>query len=186
MRFTLSIALSLFLTSAIALAGDAPAKQVDNPEYASWSGFKPGTWIRLVTTSEAAGQTTTMKTTHKLIEVGPEKAVVETTMVTVAMGQEFAMPAQRRDVPAKVTVTEGASDAPKVEKTEGDGDVEVGGKKVAAHWVSTKVETSGMVMVSKTWLAKSIPGGLVRMESTVQGPVSSKSTQVVEDWKAAD
>jgi hypothetical protein len=72
----------------------------------------------------------------KLVELTPAKAVVEIGMVTGGN----KLPAQKREIPAKLE-TEAAKDAkaPKASKpAEGNEDIDVGGKKVKAHWVESK------------------------------------------------
>lgn len=172
--------------------GDKPAtpratKKIDNPEYAQWAVFKVGAFVELTTESNQGGMSSTLKMAHKLLELTAEKAVVETTMTTVAGGQEMAMPAQKRDVPKVVEVPDvqvpetKPVDAPKVK--EGEETIEVGGKKVACKTFETTMEFSGMQTWRKTWTSKEIPGQTAKMESKTEGKVgevtissSSKTT----------
>lgn len=172
------LAVAAIIVSTVATTD---AQQVDNPEYKSWSGFKAGAWVKFKMVSEAGGTKTEMEQTVKLVEMTPAKAVVETGMV--AAGNK--LPAQKRDIPAKITIeTAKAPKDVKVSKpAEGDEDVDVGGKKVKAHWVESTTEASGYKTVAKVWQAKGVPGGTVKMEARTTGAVSSKTSMVMTEWK---
>src|SRR5262249_30282313 len=83
-RITVASALLLALT-----AGRTAAQEtVDNPEYATWSKFKPGTSVTYKSTTTAAGMMTEATMTITLVEVATDKVVLETSGVTKAMGME--------------------------------------------------------------------------------------------------
>ena len=155
--------------------------QVDNPEYARWSGFKTGAWVKFRMVTEASGTKTEMEQTVKLVELTPAKAVVETGMVMAGN----KLPAQKREIPAKIQTE--AAKAPKDAKVskpaEGDEEIDVGGKKVKAHWVESTTETGGNKTVAKVWQAKAVPGATVKMETKTTGAVISKSSLVATEWK---
>src|SRR5262249_13962223 len=54
-------------------------EKIENPQYKSWAGFKPGTTVvhRTVTKATGADGETVTTSTYKLIELTPDKAVVE-------------------------------------------------------------------------------------------------------------
>ena len=173
MRSTLAIPV-LFASLAF-LGGTAMAEDtVPNPEYQNWSSFKVGASATLAMTSQSGETTTTTKMTTKLLELTEEKAVVETAMTMTVGGKDMEMPAQKRDVPAKVAKTEPSKEAPP-KTTEGDEDVTVGDQKIACHWVEVTIKNDTMTMTSKTWTSKSVPGGTVKMESTTD-MAGTKST----------
>src|SRR5262245_4411192 len=79
-------------------AGPAPGQEtVDNPEFASWSKFKPGTSVTFKSSTTANGMASEVTMTITLVEVGADKVVLETSGVTKAMGMEFKLPASKRD-----------------------------------------------------------------------------------------
>ena len=164
----------------VATAVTADAQQIDNPEYKNWSGFKPGAWVKFKSTSEAAGTKSETEQTTKLLEVTPAKAVVEITMV--AMGNK--MPPHKREIPAKITPQATKTDGAKAAKVaEGDEDVDVGGKKVKAHWTESTTEMSGSKTVSRVWQSKSVPGGMVKLQANSTGAMTSKTSMVATEWK---
>jgi len=154
--------------------------QIDNPEYQRWSPFKAGAYVKFKMTSEASGNKNEMEQTYKLLEITPAKAVVEITMV--AMGSK--MPAQKRDIPAKIT-PEAAKDpkAQVVKAAEGNEDVDVAGKKLKAHWVESTGDMQGTKTVSRVWQVKTVPGGMVKMETRTSGSMASKTSMVATEWK---
>ena len=168
------LAVVALVLSTVAVA-DA---QVDNPEYKSWSGFKAGAWVKFKMVTEASGTKTEMEQTVKLVDLTPTKAVVETGMVMAGN----KLPAQKRDIPAKITPE--SAKLPKTSKpAEGDEDVDVGGKKVKAHWVESTTEAGGNKTVAKVWQAKAVPGGTIKMEARTTGAVTSKTSMVATEWK---
>ena len=173
---------TLLAVVAIILSSVAMAEaQVDNPEYKRWSGFKPGAFVKFKMVTEASGTKTEMEQTLKLIELTPAKAVVEMTFVSAGT----KMPAQSREIPAKIK-TEAPTDpkAAKVAKVaEGNEDVDVGGKKVKAHWVESTLDTGGNKTVSKVWQATSVPGGTLKMQANTTGAMTSKTSMVATEWK---
>ena len=147
---------SLFVAALICVGGSfCLGQQVDNPQYKSWAKFKPGTAVTMKT--DAAG--TTIETTTTLVEVTPEKVVVESKMKMAGM-EGMDMPATKMDIPAKVAQAAGGTATGPAPVTK-DEEVEVAGKKY-----KTKVtETKSGDTVSKTWTSDEVPGMMVKMES---------------------
>ena len=64
---------------------------------------------------------------------------------------------------------------------EGDEEIEVGGKKLKAHWIQMSMEQAGKKMSAKIWLCKEIPGGMAKNEITPEGAtVPTMKFQAVE------
>jgi hypothetical protein len=159
------------------------AEQVANPAYAHWSSFKVGSSVTLngemkMNNPAAANMPpATMTMTRKLVELTPEKAVVEVTVSMKAMGRDMNQPAKRMDIPAKV-------DADKVDETgmfsdpemkdaktdvkKGEEEIDVLGKKLKCKWVECTVTKGKMTMHVKAWASDEIPGGLVQSESKAE------------------
>ena len=175
MKTFLTVAAIIF--STVAMAG----AEVDNPEYRSWSGFKAGAWVKFKMVSEANGVKTEIEQTVKLVELTSAKAVVETGMVMAGN----KLPAQKREIPAKITIeaTKDAKAAKPAKLGEGDEEINVGGKKVKAHWVESTTETGGYKTAAKIWQAKGVPGGTVKMEAKTTGAATSNTSMVATEWK---
>lgn len=172
------------LVVSLALPVSARAEQVENPEYKMWSGFKPGSSVTMKMVSEAAGNTTEMEMTHTLVEVNGDKAVVETKTKMVVAGNTMDMPAQKRDIPAKVDKVEGQEPEKKPEVKESKESIEVGGQKVDCKKTETTSEANGMTMHATVWMCEQIPGHMAKMESTSEGQMSSKTSMVAVKWEA--
>jgi hypothetical protein len=164
------------------LAGGAvcsAADQIDNPQYTAWAKFKPGTSVTTKMVSDAAGQKTEMEITTTLVEVTAAKLVLEAKTSMSAGGQKMEMPAQKTDVAAKVdkpAAVAVAPDAPKGEVKESTDEVEVMGKKVKCKVMETKTTANGMNINSKTWTSDEIPGGMVKMETKMDGAMTGTTT----------
>ncbi|MBL8990861.1 MAG: hypothetical protein JNJ48_04695 [Phycisphaerae bacterium] len=177
----------LFLPVAAIVCCVSPvlaADKIDNPEYKQWSAYKAGTSVTMKTDSEAAGNKSSMSMTTKLVEVTGDKVVLETVMTIDAGGQKMDMPAQKRDVPAKIekpaeTKTDEKAPKPKT----GEEEIEVAGKKYKAKWTETTTEQNGMKSIAKVWTSDEVPGTVLKMESKTTGAMEATSKGVVTEIK---
>jgi len=191
---TLLFLTALLLLAAPARAEDAPkTKKIANPEYASWSKFKVGAYAELTSVSEAMGQKTTTKMTHKLVELTEEKAVVETSMSSEGIPAEYAPKPTRRDVPKEIVVPVAPpapeGDQPKPEVKEGEETIDVAGTQVKCKTIESTVKASGMTTTTKVWTSSDVPGMTAKMTSRTEGKVGettfvSSSTTTVTKWAA--
>lgn len=142
-------------------------KKIENPIYAAWAKFKVGAWVRHVSTTEAAGQTTKQTITQKLVELTEAKAVVEMVMSMEVAGQKMDMPASRTehekmmDEYKPTAMPEGQKPTVK----EGEEKLTVAGKELACKTVESSGEASGTKYWSKIWTCADVPGGQVQMET---------------------
>ena len=60
------------------------AEQIDNPSYTNWAKFKPGSVLKTNTESATAGQKLSVEMTSRLLEVTPDKVIVEVTTEATA------------------------------------------------------------------------------------------------------
>ncbi len=157
-------------------------QDVDNPEYQNWSKGKAGSFVSSKMVSDFGGNKSEMEMTTTLKEISADKAVVETKTSMVVGGNKMDLPAQSRDVPAKIKKVEGKEgEKPK----EGDEEIEVAGKKLKCHWVETTTDANGNKTTAKVWTTKEIPGGMAKMESTTEGAQKGSTSMVVTafEWK---
>jgi hypothetical protein len=175
--------------AALCLSAGFAAAQEANPMYESWAKQKPGTSVTVKTSSEMMGQKTEMETNMKLVEVTPEKAVIEAKTTVDAMGQKMEQPAQKMDIPAKATADQPADPIEAAKKMGAevkelaDETVTVAGKSYTCKVMETKLKQGEMTMNGKSWLCKDMPGMLVKMESTTEGQMAGKTTMEVTDVK---
>jgi hypothetical protein len=176
---------ALRATGAIALlvacAAVVFAETMENLEYKRWSEFKPESWVTHKVTSEMEGKKSEIELTTKLVEVSPEKLVLETTE-TVG-GKSKTLP--KKDYPAQIEKKEhaGKKGEKTPEKTEGEEEIEVGGKKLKCHWICLKAENKGETSEVKTWETDEIPGRIARHELKLSGPKGFTKTSVATKWE---
>jgi hypothetical protein len=183
------VALASAVLVALA-AGPAPAQEtVDNPEFATWSKFKPGTSITIKSTTTANGMATELAMTVTLVEVGTDKVVLETSGVTKAMGMEFKLPASKRDSPKTITLPKDVPKPPapgaKPEGTyeEGTETVKAAGTEFKTKWYKTKAEAGGVKTESKMWISDDVPGTVVKMESKSSGAATAETKFELTEFK---
>lgn len=177
--------------AVVALWAGAAAAQgtIDNPEFATWSKFPKGTVVTMKLTSTAAGMTTETVMTHKLVEVGADKLVVESATTVKANGMEFASPGAKRDVAKTITLPAGAKKEdvaggkPPGTVEEGTETLKISGIEVKAKWYKIKLEAGGNKTETKTWMSDSVPGMMVKMEATTSGTVASTTKMELVEIK---
>jgi len=68
--------------AGIALLAALVCQEKANPQYEYWSGCKVGSWVKNRMDMENQGQKFELESTTKLLEVTPEKILIETSMKT--------------------------------------------------------------------------------------------------------
>ena len=144
-----------------------PDDMVNNPPFAHWSAFKPGTAVtQRETITLSDGTKLTQDITSKLLEKNKEKVVVETSYKESGGGvtdQEKTVTAY----PAKVKMSQvDTPDAMLASITEGTEKVTVKGKEVDAEWVEAVSKEGDEVVTEKIWTARDIPGGIIKRTIT--------------------
>ena len=174
------------LAAVLILAGGSwcyAAEQIENPQYKAWAKYKPGTTVTLKTETDMGGNKADMETTTTLSDLTAEKAVVETKMTMVAAGQKMEMPANKMDIPAKidkvVDVAATMPDAPKADVKESTETLDIAGQKIKCKCVETKTTKDGTTSVAKVWTSEEVPGGLVKMDSTMDGTMKGTTKMIV-------
>jgi hypothetical protein len=168
----------VIVASLLLIAGAAfvLAETVDSVEYKRWSASKQGSWVtHKVTVEGADGKKSEFELTTKLVELTPEKLSLET--VKTAGGKETKEP--KRDFPAKVE----KKGEQKGERTEGDEEIEVAGKKLKCHWSQFKTEVKGEAETVKDWYSDEIPGTMARHEIKKEGPKGFTHTSIATKWE---
>jgi len=180
------------LFAVFALAATAAGQEtVENPEYAAWAKFKPGTALTVKVVSAAANTTTEVLLTNTLVQVGADKLVIETAVTTKAGGMEFKQPAMKRDVPKTVTLPAGVKKdempapgkKPPGTVEEGTETIKVGGAEYKTKWYRIKSNTNGVEVEGRTWMSDEVPGMVVKSETTVKGPMTATTKMEVVEFK---
>jgi hypothetical protein len=158
---------------------------VDNPAYQSWAKFKPGTFVKYSTDSNAGGNATSIQMTQTLKDVDADKATIEVKMTMVMSGNTMDMPAQTHEIPAKFKKVDpnasGAADAPKTESS--NEDVQAAGKTYSCKKTTITTNANGMTTTATTWTCDDIPGNVVKMESQSTGPMTMSTKMMLTDFQ---
>jgi hypothetical protein len=151
-----------FLCAALLLdATFVREDRIPTGPYALWAQHRVGTTVEMSIESDF-GVKIVMTMTCKLVELKPDRAVLETT--TTMNGQ--AMPSQRLEIPKVIPVPF----QPKQTKTKkGWETLTVCGWRVRCSWIETEVEANGMKTTTRVWLSGTVPGGTVKTESKMSG-----------------
>ena len=171
-----AVLLLVFLLTApgsllAAEAAPKPGDMVNNPPYAHWSAFKPGTTVTQREVVTLADGTKLQQTiVSKLISREKDKVVVETAMTESASGGQSGVAESRKTLttfPAQVKRSQIDTPAEaSVTVTEGTEDVDVKGKKVSAEWVEAVSRSGDLTTTEKIWTARDVPGGIIKRTVT--------------------
>lgn len=183
--------MKLFLSAALTcgLAAMATAEQIDNPQYTQWAKFKVGAYVTMKSTTDMGEFKTENEMTTKLISLTPEKAVIEMTGFSIAMGNKVEMPPQTTEIPAKMDKPElpagldPGAEGPKPTTSEGEEEVTIDGRTVKCKWFQSVIEDGGNKTVSKSWICEDVPGGVVKVETTMEGQTKMTSATWVVSFK---
>ena len=144
-------------------ARPGPDEVIDNPPFANWAQFKPGT---IVTQKEVVsmpdGRKLEQLITYKLVQKNKERVVVESTVKDKMAG---ATESSRtvNTYPARVKMRDVSTETgPDVSVTEGKEEMTVKGRKLAVEWVEAVTRSGDDVWTQKMWTAREIPGGIVK------------------------
>jgi len=148
-------------------AGLLALQDIDNPEYQRWAACKVGSWVKMKSEIEVAGNKIAVPNTMTvtLMELDEKQAVVEQVLTNEIDSAASEKP-KKRTYKAKLRKKES-------NEKEGDEEIEVAGKKMTCHWV----EVTAAAGSSKTWTHPDVPGGTVRLE-IVAGADKSRVTRL--------
>jgi len=165
----------------------AAREQVENPQYGSWAGFRPGTMAVLRSVTETAGNpAVTMTTkTYRLSEVTPNYAVVDVTVRTKRYdGAEIDNPPERFTFPRLMPLPPGVTKAnfgkPVGALAGGEESVMAGGKVYPAMWHEGKDRNEAGEVFVKVWMSATVPGRLVKSVSRIPAIGKTTTTELVE------
>lgn len=132
-----------------------------NPRYELWSACKPESWTKVRMTMKTPQGDMTAETVSKLLEVTPEKVVVETSTKMTVSGREMAMP------PKKEEFTKAPDPKNPVKPAkEGEEEIKVAGKSFKCKVWEMEQEQGGQKTKGKVWTTPEIPGGMAKAEFT--------------------
>ena len=186
MRPTRLIIALLSLPVAVWAADPKPDEMVNNPPFANWSMFEPGTTVsQQETVTLADGSKVQLTKTLKLVSKSKDQVVVEST-VKQSGGGAVESETTATAYPAKVKRKDvDTPDDASATVTEGKETVDFKGKKIEAEWVEATVKEGESSWTEKIWTAKDVPGGIVKQTLTEKkgGKVVSESLLEVVETK---
>ncbi len=180
--FLFSAILMVALISAVAVSA---ADKVDSPVYQQWAKFKVGTLAKYHQVNDMAGAKTESDIIYTLLEITPEKVVVEMSGEMNVAGQKMEMPKTKMEYPAKVDAGDPVlvKDQPKPDVKQGEEEVDVAGTKYKCKTIETKIDQQGTTGTSKIWSCDTIPGTLVKSETELTAPAAGKTSLVLTEVK---
>jgi hypothetical protein len=154
------------------------AEQVDNPLYAAWAKFKPGSTASVKHTMHMEGNgmnmDQTFETTTKLVEVTSEKVTVESSTTMAGTTSTHS-----QDIAAKIDSTD-----KKAPKQIGQESATAAGKSYSCKVYDLQLEQNGTLVNAKAWIADEVPGGLVKMQSHItQGQMKITDEAVLSSFE---
>lgn len=172
-RLTLCWLLLLIVAQGAMVWGEA----AENPSYTQWAAFKVGTETHYKQVSDIMGNKNEAEIVYRLVELTPEKAIVEMQTSMTLMGNKVPSAPVRLEHPARVDAAAAPAaapaDAPKPDTKKGSEDVTVSGTTYTCTTMETTIDQAGSVMKSVIWFSDKIPGGLVKSETNMEKPMKS-------------
>ena len=191
-----------FLICGLAVCGAwvlpvAAEDKVDNPMYTHWAQFKPGSFSVFKADNVINGIRDVTAMTVTLVEITPEKAVIEKKYVSAVTMDKIDMPVQREEIPAKIEAKELAKEIglPKqgadwkggkvADVAQGREEIRVGDRKFKANWSETTIRTRDQgTATCKIWRSEKVPGQVLKLSSSFDGRTSISSEGVLMHFKA--
>ncbi|MFZ2957363.1 MAG: hypothetical protein WA705_10775 [Candidatus Ozemobacteraceae bacterium] len=168
-RTILAIAVLLVVSGAV-----FAADMVDNPTYQNWAKYKAGTFVKYKQNAEVMGNKTESEIVTTLLEVTPEKVVVETSGTMLVAGNKMDMPKTKMDFAAKMEkVATDPAKTPKIDSKQGEEEITVPAGKIKCKSISAMVKQGESEIQTKTWTSDDVPGSLVKSETSMEKPVKS-------------
>jgi len=152
----------------IALACSAgaavPDVKADNPDYTAWASFKPGATSTKRSEEMVDGKVVrASEMTYTLKSADAETVVIE----QVTTGQKGTRTIKR---------TDWSGAPPSNERTEGDEEIEVLGRKLKCHWIQIIGKRPESSMAFKFYTSAEVPGGTVKSDMTIERTKDGKTT----------
>lgn len=168
---------SLVIAVLISLAGFVSAQEmVDNPEFARWSKFPKGTTVKAKFTMVVDGTTTEENASATLLDVDPEKLVLQVTA---------GLRIKKSEIPKTIALPEGrkkeefVAGKPPGTFEEGTETLKLGDTEYKTMWYRYKKDASS-TLETKVWVCDTVPGGVLRIESTKPKPAVTVKMEVIE------
>jgi hypothetical protein len=140
-----------------------------HPEYRGWAAAKPGSWVRMRIEVRIQNWKQTTEIERKLSACRPDRAVMEQRDRATGKGVQGIF----KEVLANYDLAVGSTD-------EGDGDLEIGGKRAKCRWTRWNFSRLREIVHVQRWFHEPIPGGIARI--TMEIAPEGDPQRVVQLW----
>lgn len=148
-----------------------------NPRYEHWADCKVGSWVKVRMVLKTGQMDITTEVVTTLLEVTPEKVVVESNSTSKFGDREMKLPVQKEEVSKKPDPAK-----PMKPAGESEEEVTVAGKKLKCKVYDFEMEQGGQTSKGKSWVTKAIPGGVAKSEFTSDKMPAPMKLEAVE-WE---
>jgi hypothetical protein len=151
-------------------------EKLENIQYTAWEKEKPGTvivfggkWLKVFEGQGDALELPVEQTvTQKLLEVKPDRIVLDVTIRTIEDGKNMPMNLRRLSIPKVVDKDElealGKGFDPELLKKAASDTVTVPAGTFKARVIEAPKRSGGKTIEYKWWLSDEVPGGIVKQE----------------------
>jgi hypothetical protein len=154
--------------AAVAVLAALFSQEKPNPQYEYWAGCKLGSWVKNRMEMENQGQKVEYESTTRLLEVTPEKVLIETFVRMKSGDKSVDTPPRKSEIKA-LDPQKGKTVAEKEEE------LTVAGRTLQCRYYEVESEGADRKkMTIKAWMSKEIPGGVAKSEVTsesMKGPI---------------
>jgi hypothetical protein len=151
----------------------------ENPEFSSWSKFKKGTSVSMKSISITEKQTSEVVITSTLMELGPDKLVIQSTSLVKMKDKDFKSEPEKREIlrmvplPKGLTKEDFALGKPPGTTEEGNETIKLGTLELKTKWYKYNADVAGTKIKAKRWVSNEVPGNIVKNEMTTSGDFAS-------------
>jgi hypothetical protein len=189
-RIALLVVSLAFLGTATVSAQDKPdtkpeTKKVESPDFKNWNKFKTGTYVTVISTTEAEGKKTEQKMWYTLKTIGDDSLSVENE-IAQAENVKFKTPPTTREFTKMVEATAKTEESVKTGKPNGVTDegtetLKVGGTEYKCTWYKFRINTTAGPINGQLWLCEDVPGRMVKMKSESRAATTvAEVTEIVK------
>jgi hypothetical protein len=177
----------LFVSLPGLTAGEDKDELVDNPIYAAWKDFKPGSTSTVLEkttySTDKSGIPEHKQVTYKLLSVSPEKVVVQAVVFEDELLGVVESAPTKHHYRAKLKKSYLAVAAPDLNAKKGEESVKwkpAGGKEktIKCKTLTGSYKKESEAVEFKAWMNDSIPGGVVKRTRTTKTRDETVSTTV--------
>ncbi len=170
---------------------------VANPRYVHWASFKPGSTVTQVEKTTFGDPMAKLLTpdgvdvkevTYKLLQVTPEKVVLETVVVEHEFLSTIEQAPTKITFPAKIRKSHLESVMRQANAKTGEEPLDVLGKTIPCKTIEGAYPEMGDQIQRKMWYTDAVPGGIVKQTRVTKhdGQLVAETVLTVKSYKKAE